>query len=49
MASVRETAQGLAAAGVMSEKVMRELDGLCVTSARPRRRRNFANAIDEAT
>jgi putative transcriptional regulator len=35
MASVHETAEGLAAAGVMSKQTMREFDELCLTLVRP--------------
>jgi putative transcriptional regulator len=35
MASVHETAEGLAAAGVMNKQTMREFDELCLTPVRP--------------
>src|SRR5712692_7565545 len=35
MASVHETAEGLAAAGVMGKRTMREFDRLCLTLVRP--------------
>jgi putative transcriptional regulator len=35
MMSIRETAERLAAAGVMSKQTMREFDELCLTPVRP--------------
>jgi putative transcriptional regulator len=35
MASIHETAEGLAAAGVMPKHTMREFDQLCLTPVRP--------------
>ena len=35
LASVHETAEGLAGAGVMSKQTMREFDQLCLTPVRP--------------
>jgi putative transcriptional regulator len=34
MASIHKTAQGLAAAGVMNKRTMREFDQMCLTPAR---------------
>ena len=35
MGSIHETAEGLAAAGAMSKRTMREFDELCLTPVRP--------------
>jgi hypothetical protein len=48
MASVRETAEGLTAAGVMSKRTMREFDELCLSPEAPVTMREVLRLLLEA-